>query len=304
MQITETGEVPDQPDPTFIAKVERRCEAAGEWISRSGECPISISVCNPTHVYDRGSETSKMYTSEVAIAQILASSRRWKKVIFRATDDSFTRLQQLAEDDVPLLESLVIAGGTLTIAWDSPASNADIPLLTRDELICFLESVPLLIHLRITNYSGPPSVVDDEVIDCLTPSGEKADCLCPMLEAFQCMGSDCVSFSEAQLLSLVQERSKSEKVGVLEQVYVSFGRREPKKFDEFLDSLTGTGMKVSQRYTTGAIILPESNNTKLSTVVNINHAEWPARGDYFYPLDGLDLEGCSSAYSPHFGFDY
>ena len=122
-QIIETGQVPAQPDPTFISKMERRREAAGEWISRSGESPISISVCSPRHAYSYGLQPSNMKPFEIAITQILASSHRWKNVDFRATEDSFSLLQQLAEDDVPLLESLVIVGGSLTNAWDPLASD-------------------------------------------------------------------------------------------------------------------------------------------------------------------------------------
>ena len=467
IEITETGQVPAQPDPTFIAKMERRCEVAGEWISRSGESPISISVCNPTHVYYHALETSNMNTFEVAIAQILASSHRWKKVDFRATEDSFTRLQQLAEDDVPLLESLVIASGSLTNAWDPPALNpggrwtefsgllsarklrklslsylkenllslpvrwsqlthlnldldgsaqfrgnatglsysdvikvlrrcpllvscglslectrfdivqqpahevlpneytltlpllenlllnlsgrwdechlkhldlprlrhleikfqetfsgshtsrpswvdflsrngdsvrqlfVDIPSLNRDELIGFLESVPLLIHLRISNLSNSCSL-DDEVIDRLTPSGENSDCFCPMLEEFECNEGNCASFSEAKLLSLVQKRSDSEKVGMLKRVDVTFDRRKPKNVEEFLGSLvTGAGMIVSQRWA-GALISPDYNNTKLSTIVDIRYA---ARvQDCFSPWAGQYLVLTSR--SAHFNFNY
>ena len=172
--------------------------------------------------------------------------------------------------------------------------------LTRDELIAFLESVPLLIHLHISNSSSFSTVVDDEVIDRLTPSGENSDCLCPMLEVFQCNGSHCASFSEARLFSLVQKRSESEKVGVLKRVDITFNRHEPKNFHEFLDSLPGIGMKVSQRDWTGAVIHPESNNTQLSTVVNVKYAEWPLQSDSFSPWDGQDLEKTPG--STHFNF--
>ena len=464
IEITETGQVPAQPDPTFIAKMERRCEVAGEWISRSGESPISISVCNPTHVYYPASEPSNMNTFEVAIAQILASSHRWKNVDFRATEDSFTRLQQLAEDDVPLLESLVIVSGSLTNAWDPLASNPggrwtefagllsarklrklslsylkesllslpvrwsqlthlnldldgsaqfggtsrglrysdvikvlrrcpllvscglslgsprfdvvqqpdhevllteyalalpllenlllnlsgrwdechlkhfdlprlrhleikfqemfnasrpswidflsrngdsmkqlyiDIPSLTRDELIGFLESVPLLIHLHISNLSSSSSL-DDEVIDRLTPSGGNSDCLCPMLEEFRCIQGNCASFSEAKLLSLVQKRSESEKGGVLKRVDVTFDRRMPKNVNEFLDSLvTGAGMIVSQGWEAGALIFPEHNNTKLSTIVDIRYAEW---SDCFSPWAGRYLAWTPGSTHSHFNY--
>ncbi|EDR04257.1 uncharacterized protein LACBIDRAFT_304790 [Laccaria bicolor S238N-H82] len=421
MEISETGQVLAQPEPTFIAKMERRCEGAREWIGRSRESPISISICIPTHVYSYELQPSSMKTFEVAVAQILASSHRWRKVDFRATKDSFTRLQQLAEDAVPLLESLVIAGGSLR-AWDPLASDSsgrwtkfsgllsarklrklslsylkedllslpvrwsqlthlnldldipakfgrtsrglrysdiikvlrrcpllvscglslestafdvllqpdhelplaeytltlpllenlllnlsgrwdechlkhldlprlrhfeikfqetfsgsqasrpswvpflsrngnsvkqliiDIPSLTRDELIGFLESVPLLIHLHVSSASSSSSVVDPEVIDRLTgtPSAENPDCLCPLLEELQCNGTHCASFSESQLLSLVQKRSDTEKGGLLKRVDVTFhDRREPKNFDKFLDSLIGSGMKVSQRNQSG-----------------------------------------------------
>jgi len=479
-QVNKTGQGPAQPDPTFIAKMERRREAAWEWISRSGESPISISICTPTHVYYPPLQTSNINTFEAAIAQILPSSHRWKKVEIRAAEDSFTRLQQLAEDDVPLLESLVIASGSLTHAWDPIASNPvgrwtefsgllsarklrklslsyfkedllslpvrwsqlthlnldldgsghlggfptrlrysdvikvlrrcpllmscglslectrfdiiqqpdhdevplteytltlpllenlllnlsgrwdesnlkhlnlpklrlleikfqetfsgshagqpslidflsrngdsvkqlfiDISSLTRDELIDFLKSVPLLTHLHISNFSRSFSVIDDDVIDLLTPSGENFGCLCPMLEQFQCNRGNCGSFSEAQLLSMVQKRSQSEKGGVLKRVDVSFNRRKPKNFNEFLNSLViGTGMKISQQrhekddiyMCAGAVICPESDNTKLSTIVDIKYAKWPLQPDYFSPWGGLYLKGIAS--STHFNFSY
>ncbi|KIJ94895.1 hypothetical protein K443DRAFT_11769 [Laccaria amethystina LaAM-08-1] len=468
-QITKTRQVPAQPDPTFIAKMERRYEAAWEWIGRSGENPISISVCTPTHVYSSyRSQPSNMKTFEFAITQILSSSRRWKNADFRTTEDSFTHLQQLAEDDVPLLESLVIVSGSQRDAWDPLASNhggrwtefsgllsarklrrlslscleenlsslpvrwsqlthlnldldgpaqfrgnwtclrysdaikllrrcpllvscglslgsttfdiveqpdhevllteytltlpllenlflnlsgrwdesnlkhldlprlrhleikfqepfsgshasrpswvdfllrngdsvkhlfINIPSLTRDELIGLLESVPRLIHFRISNLSSSSSV-NDQVIDRLTPSGENSDCLCPMLEEFQCNGGNCASFSEAQLLSLVQKRGESEKVGVLKRVDVTFDRRKPKNIDEFLGSLVtgaGLGMRVSQQVA-GALIFPEYNNTKLSTIVNMKYAELL---DSFSPWAGQHLAGTPG--STHFNFNY
>ena len=91
----------------------------------------------------------------------------------------------------------------------------DVSSLSQDELIGLLELVPLLIHLHISKFSSSSSVVDGGVIDCLTPSSENSNCLCPMLEEFQCNGSNCVSFLEVQLLSLVQKCGESKRGGVL-----------------------------------------------------------------------------------------
>ena len=101
----------------------------------------------------------------------------------------------------------------------------DISLLTQDNLICCLQSVPHITHLHLIN-SAAGSILD-EVADRLTPSDENPDCLCPTLEEFWCKGSVGASFSEARLLSFVEKRRGPGKGATLKRVDVTLHLNKP-----------------------------------------------------------------------------
>jgi len=107
--------------------------------------------------------------------------------------------------------------------------------MKQDELIRCLKSVPFVTHLHLNNFSS--GSVDEEIADCLTPSGRNPDYFCPFLEEFHCGGSECASFSEARLLSFVLKRRESQNGGVLKRVHIIFHRNRPENIEEFFASL-------------------------------------------------------------------
>ena len=97
--------------PASTRKMITRCEAVREWILRSGEIPLSISLYASEAVYSFGSSPDSQRDIEFfgsVSRQILPFSRRWKTLDLRAIEGSFTRFQEIAEGDVPMLESLSI----------------------------------------------------------------------------------------------------------------------------------------------------------------------------------------------------
>ena len=93
-------------DSTFDLEIGKRCKGAAEWIRRSGECPLSISLHTSCPRYHSDSSVMQPF-GEVSMP-ILPSSKRWKNFSFRGLNDSFTHFQKIAEGDVPMLESLGI----------------------------------------------------------------------------------------------------------------------------------------------------------------------------------------------------
>ena len=86
---------------------EKCSKGAAEWIRRSGECPLSISLHPPSPHYQFDGISVKQPFRKV-LKEILPSSKRWKTFSCRGLNDSFTHLQKIAEGDVPMLESLGI----------------------------------------------------------------------------------------------------------------------------------------------------------------------------------------------------
>lgn len=94
-----------------VRKMATRCEAVRDWILRSGEIPLSISLYTPDPLSAFGSSPDSQEDMESfrrVSRQILPFSHRWQTVYLRATEGSFTPFQEIVEGDVPMLESLSI----------------------------------------------------------------------------------------------------------------------------------------------------------------------------------------------------
>lgn len=112
-------------DPASVRKMASRCEAAREWILRSGEIPLSISLHTPNHHDISDSSQEDMESFGRVSRQILPFSRRWEAVYLSAMEGSFTHFQEIVEGDVPMLESLSIVNmPKIDLRWWSPAGRA------------------------------------------------------------------------------------------------------------------------------------------------------------------------------------
>ena len=144
--------IPSSTPESFIGhsaldfEIEKCCKGAEEWIRRSGECPLSISLHTPSpHCH---SDIAAKQPFEEVSKQILLSSKRWKNFSCRGLNDSFTHFQKIAEGDVPMLESLGIAivPGTFSQSFVTK-TVMDIsglllaPKLRKLSLTCFRENL-------------------------------------------------------------------------------------------------------------------------------------------------------------------
>ena len=144
--------IPSSTPESFIGhsaldfEIEKCCKGAEEWIRRSGECPLSISLHTPSpHCH---SDIAIKQPFEEVSKQILLSSKRWKNFSCRGLNDSFTHFQKIAEGDVPMLESLGIAivPGTFSQSFVTK-TVMDIsglllaPKLRKLSLTCFRENL-------------------------------------------------------------------------------------------------------------------------------------------------------------------
>ncbi|KIJ98503.1 hypothetical protein K443DRAFT_9102 [Laccaria amethystina LaAM-08-1] len=137
--------------PASVRKMATRCEAVREWILRSGEIPLSISLYTPDLLYSLGSSPNSQEDMESfgrVSRQILPFSRRWKTVYLKAMEGSFTYFQEIVEADVPMLESL---------------SVVNIPIINVGLQFFFIQawkkssgllSAPKLRRLSLTNFGG------------------------------------------------------------------------------------------------------------------------------------------------------
>ncbi|EDR12593.1 uncharacterized protein LACBIDRAFT_323169 [Laccaria bicolor S238N-H82] len=89
-----------------ILKIEKQCKGTEEWIRRSGQCPLSISLHTPSPHYRFNMAEMQPFV-EVS-KWILPSTKRWKNFSFKAPTDSSPHFQKIAEGDVPMLEALGI----------------------------------------------------------------------------------------------------------------------------------------------------------------------------------------------------
>ena len=173
--------------------------------------------------------------------------------------------------------------------------SIEIWAMSQDELKRCLKSVPLVTHLHLNNFN--PGCVDEEIADCLTPSGRNPDYLCPLLEEFYCGGYQCASFSEAHLLSFVLKRRVSENGGVLKRVYVIFHRNRPENIEEFFASpetvlegggyinfkFEGLGYRADAR-----ISVEYGLEHGPTTAVDVKYALEPSIDGSLSPWEGLD----------------
>ncbi|KAF8954862.1 hypothetical protein BDZ97DRAFT_1675657 [Flammula alnicola] len=85
--------------------VNKRTAGVKEWLGRSGGCPLDITI------YDRQqNRQTRFHLYDSFIDAIIGLSRRWRKATFDLPSAHLGRVIELAESDVPLLQSLTIRG--------------------------------------------------------------------------------------------------------------------------------------------------------------------------------------------------
>ncbi|KAF9475960.1 hypothetical protein BDN70DRAFT_813116, partial [Pholiota conissans] len=98
----------DKDNPaTLECMLQKRSRALTEWISRSGQCKLDISV------YDKARTPFAHLSHEHVhcegfFDQILSLSRRWRSMKFTCTGYHLRRIAALTAEDVPALEEISI----------------------------------------------------------------------------------------------------------------------------------------------------------------------------------------------------
>ncbi|KIJ98510.1 hypothetical protein K443DRAFT_206906 [Laccaria amethystina LaAM-08-1] len=140
--------------PASIREMDTRCQAVREWILRSGEIPLSISLysSDPLFPFNGPPDPHRDIETFASVSrQILPFSRRWKTVDLGAIEGSFTHFQDIAEGDVPMLESLSITNIPINnFREPQVSSQAERPWKESSGLL----SAPKLRRLSLTYFRG------------------------------------------------------------------------------------------------------------------------------------------------------
>ena len=115
------------PRSYSLFEIATRCESVREWFLRSGEVPLFISLNLSDPLYSFGSlDCYKDRESYRDLSrQILPLCRRWKTIDLKAREGSFTHFQDIAEGDVPMLESLPIVNVPMMVMGLQVSSEAE-----------------------------------------------------------------------------------------------------------------------------------------------------------------------------------
>jgi len=119
----------------FSKVMELRCQMVKDWLTRSGTCPLSISLSHPIgFIETNGSVDDPQDVTEPLFQQILSFSPRWKHVELSMPVSVYKKLQShISEDSLPLLNSL-----RSDIRWNDMFSEHPDPVPVR-----FLEAPTL-----------------------------------------------------------------------------------------------------------------------------------------------------------------
>ncbi|KDR77287.1 hypothetical protein GALMADRAFT_246625 [Galerina marginata CBS 339.88] len=92
----------------FAQTMQVRCQVVREWLNRSRECPLSISVSYPSHqFYSDDVEESEFNLTREIFRTILLFARRWRSLEVRMPLDVYEALLfELTDRTLPILENL------------------------------------------------------------------------------------------------------------------------------------------------------------------------------------------------------
>ncbi|KAJ7090314.1 hypothetical protein B0H15DRAFT_258869 [Mycena belliarum] len=119
-------------------------QAMEAWLTRSGACPLSISIWVSR---EAGLGGAAVAAASPYVETILPLSRRWRHIELRVPTDSLDSFHYLQGSDVPLLHTLAITNGG-SLARDDWSGN-----------LLFLQHAPQLRSLSLThegNVNLPP----------------------------------------------------------------------------------------------------------------------------------------------------
>ncbi|KAJ7252147.1 hypothetical protein B0H12DRAFT_962201, partial [Mycena haematopus] len=87
-------------------KLAQRVEITKAWLERSGQCPLSISLCGSP----RPNLAPPMYSNTSVLLQALIPfASRWLDISVTATSSDLDTLSTITENDVPMLKTLEIS---------------------------------------------------------------------------------------------------------------------------------------------------------------------------------------------------
>lgn len=162
-------------DARDVGILDRRYESLNVWLSRSGMCPLYITL---VVVSVRGAENT---VPALWMESLLRCSRRWKSVELKVPPQTLRSLESLTANDVPWLETLTFQekGGVEARAkWEELQFLPIAPRLHRVSLLHF-RSTPGTLTLpwvQLTEFSinVRPALSANDTLDIL--------CQCPNLQ--------------------------------------------------------------------------------------------------------------------------
>ncbi|KAJ7632141.1 hypothetical protein FB45DRAFT_494498 [Roridomyces roridus] len=122
--------------PSTLMRVQRRAEAAEQWLNRSGACPLSVSIWVSR---DAGFTGAAVASASPFVEALIPLSRRWRHIELRVPSDSLDSFHYLQSFDVPLLQTLSITNES-SLARDDWSGN-----------LIFLQHAPRLHTLALTH---------------------------------------------------------------------------------------------------------------------------------------------------------
>ncbi|KAJ6586295.1 hypothetical protein DFH09DRAFT_977891 [Mycena vulgaris] len=99
----------DSDSTLYREKLLQRLETTKAWLSRSGECGLSISFQSPYHVFD--SDIAPLV--HPILQALLPFASRWEHIKFKSRYSHLVTLSHLTAAEVPALKSVVINETTL-----------------------------------------------------------------------------------------------------------------------------------------------------------------------------------------------
>jgi hypothetical protein len=97
---------------TSSATIPKLAEVVMNWLNRSGVLPVDICLLPSKRLRfeTKKTEASQSGSISLLLSALIPTSRRWRNVrFFLSKNDAETLLQQLSQDDVPLLKFVTIA---------------------------------------------------------------------------------------------------------------------------------------------------------------------------------------------------
>jgi hypothetical protein len=164
-------------------KLAQRLETTRTWLSRSGQCPLSISLRGASGQDTVEATPSATHIDDFLRALILFASR-WQHIHITAEANALRTMSHLTERDVPMLESAIIDypySRARAVRWEALGMLRSHRMRSFSAPAdSFRESLPLRWHqltaLKIEGRSGDLSLTSDQILRTMSRCPELRTC--------------------------------------------------------------------------------------------------------------------------------